>query len=239
MLINKEYKTSCILATIISIITYFSLNNIIVNLPDRIYKEETLFYLYRNSIIWDGALYILIPIFIYLFINISNKYLNIYSMLRYENKDCIIKNILKNTFKSYILFFSILNIFFIIYILLKFNLDFFNFLFIKYLLISYLCQILGCFLVMLIIFLINFFIKKIILSSFIVFGSITLFKAIIRMLKSTILTLDNIIFYKSDFFNYPTQIIEHIKYLVYFIFLSYLMYILILIIFKRTDNLNG
>ncbi|WP_207729706.1 hypothetical protein, partial [Clostridium cibarium] len=108
------------------------------------------------------------------------------------------------------------------------NISYVNIDFIIYLCTTIVIDILGCTSIFLAIVFINLILNKIITSSIIVFGVLTLIDAFVRVSKMNIMTINKILFYKSDFTNYHNKIFIHLSYIICFLIIGIFIYLLII-----------
>lgn len=224
---KKIFQVEIIILAIIILNNYFRIDSLIKILPNDLIKEEIIFTLYRNSIIKDDMFYLLIPILIYMYLLILNKHFNTYSIIRYKNIEYIFKNLVKDVSLINLVFFGTINILFIVNIIFKFNISYVNNLFLIYIIVLTIVEIIGCLIIFLFIVLLNLTINRIIISSFVIFGVITLLEAIIKMLKSNIKTFSRILFFRTNFAGYTNSIFMHISYIICFSIIAIFIYLVI------------
>ena len=238
MIKKKDLVIKIVILMLFFFLNYLNINNLIKILPDELENGEIIFTFYRNTILRENIIYLLIPIIIYINIRILNKYFNIYLITRYVKSDDIIRSITNDILKNNSIFLIFINLIFLINMIINFNIQYVNINFIIYIGLSLIIQIIGLTAMLLIIFLVNLWIKRIILSSFIVFALMTLQKAFLSLLKSDYKSIIDMIFYKCNFVDYLNNICIQVSFLVSFLFVSIFVYILIMNQFKKRDILN-
>lgn len=236
---KKNSIKKILILLIIFFIIYISINKLSNFITSEISNEDIIFTLYRNSVLGYGNSYLFTMLIIYINIVDIDKYLNTYSVVRYKSKAAINFHMFRDIINNNCIFFILLNILFFINMILMFGISYINSRFIIYVLLSSVIQVLGLTIVMLCIVFIYLIINNIICSSIIVFTTLMLQEAFLRVIKSNAKSFLDIIYFKCSFETYLNNIVIQISFLISFMFASILLYILIDTKLKKKDILNG